>query len=382
LLDKEAIDFVLGQGLDINKTMNDEFSPIMEICTSRLLFLYEHPDAPRLAGQHAAAQGSGADGIKIDNDDILKAESLEDIQVLFANSLEDAANKRTQQTSYALSDKERQSQLVERLELIDYLVEQGLDIDIAQEKAPFAFVDHVASMNSPEILQALVHKGFSLAPERGYKEVQLHAALTNEHFAIIDPLLQLGHRWRKLKRNYPELVQSYLNWKTKHDVVELQLGAPKPGRKKAAKTTKAVRKTKWTWELAGESILLAQTEPKHLKHEKPVIVRVTHSNIYGPFDDAKLYVRIGDPDMPTAFEDIDGGSEWHPLVLVEELLIVDGDEVDRSSLKEPVYGETPWEGTFECELKIAAGKHSIEIKVVSETDGMNGVISDWIVNVK
>ena len=41
------MDQMLAQKLDINKTMNDEFSPVLEICTSHLLSLYEHPEAPR-----------------------------------------------------------------------------------------------------------------------------------------------------------------------------------------------------------------------------------------------------------------------------------------------------------------------------------------------
>ncbi len=332
LLDKEGIEALLGQGLDINKTMNDEFSPIMEVCTSRLLFLYEHPDAPRLAGQHAAAQEAGAGGIRIDNDAILNAESLDDLEALFSNSIEDAENKHAKQTAYALSDKERQSQLALRIELIDYLVEQGLDTGIAQEKAPFAFLDHIASMNSPEIHQALLQKGFLLAPE--------------------------------------------------HQADVARSGVPKPSQKKVTKRVKAVRKTEWTWELAGESMLFAQTEPKCLAHTQAVIVRVTHNNVYGPVDDAELYVRIGNPDIPTVFDDLDGGSEWYPLVLVEELLTVDGDEVDRSSLEEPIYVETPWEATYECELKFAPGKRSIEIRVVSEIEGLSAVISDWIVEVK
>jgi len=301
-----------------------------------------------------------------------------------SNALEDAVNTGSTPTLYALSAEERQTQLEERLRLIDYLVEQGLDSRDAQEKAPLAFAEHIASMNSPDIIQALLKKRFSLAPDEDYEGYNLHTARAKEHFAIIDPLLQLGHQWKGLKKKEPELVRRYQDWKTQNegDVVAPESSAPKPSRKKAAKTTRAVRKSRWTWELAGESILLAETEPKSLAHGKPVIVRVTHHNVYGPVDAAQLYARVGDPDRPTAFEDLDGGGEWHRLILVEELLSVDGDEVDRSSLDEAVYGETPWTGTYEWELALSSGKHTIETKVVSEMDGINGVISDWIVRVK
>lgn len=78
-----------------------------------------------------------------------------------------------------------------------------------------------------------------------------------------------------------------------------------------------------------------------------------------------------------AFEDLQSGGEWHPMVLVEELLSVDGERVDRWSVREPVYGE----GTYECELIFKRGKRSIEIKVASDIEGMTGVISDWAVAV-
>jgi len=60
----------------------------------------------------------------------------------------------------------------------------------------------------------------------------------------------------------------------------------------------------------------------------------------------------------------------------------DGDQVNRSTVNDPVYGETPWEATYECELILKRGKYSIEIKVISEVEGMTRVISDWAVTVK
>ena len=304
LLGKDAVNNWFQQGLDINKMTNKEFSPIFEICTSQSLSLYDHPDAPRLAGQYVAKQPAGMGGIHIDNDDIMNAESLEDIEALFSEATDQAASKKTEQTSYVVSDEERQSQLSLRLELIDMLVEHGMDVGFAEEKAPYGFWDKVKSINSPELLQALTAKGFSLGQ--------------------------------------------------KHP--------------KSSKRVKAIRDSKLTWELAGESMLLAETEPKEPTHSKPVIVRLTHNNVYGPVDGIKLSLRSGD--------------EWHSLVLVEELMTVGGDEVDGSSVTEPVYDETPWEATYECELHLDTGKQTIEIKIESDIEGLAGEISDWTVDVK
>ena len=291
LLDKDAVNSWFEQGLDVNKMTNNDFSPIFEVCTSQCLSLYDHPDAPRLATQSA-----GTGGIHIDNDAIMNAESLEDIEALFRAA--------TEQPSYEVSDEERSSQLSLRLELIELLAEHGMDVGFAEEKAPYGFWDDIKGLNSPELLQALTAKGFSS-------------------------------------------------------------GQKQP---KSSKRVKAIRNSRFTWEMGGESVLLAETEPKQPTHGKPVIVRLTHNNVYGPVDGVELSVRSGD--------------KWHSLVLVEELMMVDGDEMDRSSVTEPVYDETPWEATYECKFHLDAGKQTIVIKVESDIEGLAGEISDWTVNVK
>ena len=70
------------------------------------------------------------------------------------------------------------------------------------------------------------------------------------------------------------------------------------------------------------------------------------------------------------------------MKLTRERLFLDGGEVDHSSVDEPLYDETPWEASYECELTFKQDAHSIEIKVMSEIEGMSGVISDWTVTVR
>ncbi len=389
LLDKDGMDQMLARKLDINKTMTDEFSPLLEVCTSRLLALYEHPEAPRLAGQLAADGNAESGAIHIDNDVIMNAESLEDLEQLFGDAFDEEADKEAELTSYTLSEAERRAQLEQRLSLIDYLVQQGLDVRIAQDKAPYGFLGEIVSMNAPELLQALINQGFSLKPEAGEKDTEVIMALSKGLYGMVDPLLQLGHRWGNIKKEHPDWVHAYSDWKHGHptEVFTLELPQRKrvqPRRAKPVKSKpiKAIRKSKWIWQLAGESVLLAETDPKKPKQDNPVVVRVTHSNVYGPVDDIKLFVRIGKPDQPTTSGDHGSGADWLPMKLVEELLSVDGEEIARASVTEPVYGETPWDATYECELTLSQGKHSIEIKFVSDVEGMSGVISDWILTVR
>src|SRR6185312_9579903 len=112
-------------------------------------------------------------------------------------------------------------------------------------------------------------------------------------------------------------------------------------------------------------------------------VRLTHANSYGPLDDAEIFVRIGDPAKPTDQDDLDSATDWIQAHLVEELVTVDDEELLRSEAQEPFEDETPWEGTYEAELVIPAGRRSIEIKIVSQHPELlrSLVLADWEVTV-
>jgi hypothetical protein len=134
-----------------------------------------------------------------------------------------------------------------------------------------------------------------------------------------------------------------------------------------------------SWQLDGESDLNAATIPDPPTAGAATTVRLTHSNQYGPFDDADLFVRIGDPDNPTEQDDLDSASDWVQAKLVEELVYVDGEEMLRSEAEEPFEDETPWDGTYEAQLVLPPGRCSIEIKIVSrQPDVMRSlVLADW-----
>ena len=147
---------------------------------------------------------------------------------------------------------------------------------------------------------------------------------------------------------------------------------------------KAIRDSETFWQLEGESELYAATIPDPPKAGSAVTVRLTHSNIYGPFDDAEFFVRVGDPKNPTGEDDLDSASDWVQAKLVEELVTVDGKEMLRSEADEPFEEETPWEGTYDAQIVIPAGKRSIEIKVVSGNQELlsSTVLADWEISVR
>lgn len=146
---------------------------------------------------------------------------------------------------------------------------------------------------------------------------------------------------------------------------------------------KAVRDSETFWQLDGESELYAVTIPAPPKSGAATTIRLTHSNSYGPFDDAELFVRVGDPGKPTDQDDLDSATDWIQARLVEELVIVGDEEMLRSEAQEPFEDETPWEGTYDAQLMIPAGRRSIEIKIVSQHPELlrSLVLADWEVTV-
>jgi len=149
-------------------------------------------------------------------------------------------------------------------------------------------------------------------------------------------------------------------------------------------TARVSFKTKWSWEIGGESVLFGQTIPDRPVQGQETVVRITHSNVYGPIDHVTLFVRIGDPNQPTEFADLDSAADWVEAQVVEEIVRVNDVEMHRADATEP-FGreeEVPWDGTFEVALALPPGKQSIEIKIQSKSDYPgSGVISDWIVDV-
>jgi hypothetical protein len=146
---------------------------------------------------------------------------------------------------------------------------------------------------------------------------------------------------------------------------------------------KAIRHSRTFGQLEGESELNAITIPAPPKAGVAFTVRLTHSNSYGPFDGAELFVRVGAPDKPTDADDLDSRADWIQTRLVEELVTIDDDEMLRSEAEKPFEDETPWEGTYEAQLLIPAGRHSIEIKIVSQHPDLlaSRVLTDWDITV-
>lgn len=139
-----------------------------------------------------------------------------------------------------------------------------------------------------------------------------------------------------------------------------------------------------SWELGGESVIHCETQPNPPLHEQGTLIRLTHSNAYGPVDDVRFLVRVGDLQRPTRDDQVDAVTDWTEMVLVAESVWVNGEERPRSEAEsemDPEVGDA-WAGTFEATLRFPAGKQRIEIQVLSNGPLGSGVISDWRVKVQ
>ena len=147
---------------------------------------------------------------------------------------------------------------------------------------------------------------------------------------------------------------------------------------------KAIRDSDNNWQLDGESDLVAITLPDPPKPGVPTTIRLTHSNSYGPFDEAEFFVRLGNPDQPTDQDDLDSHHDWVKTLLVEELVTVGDEEMLRSEAEPLSFDdEIPWDGTYEAQLVLPAGRSSIEIKVISQHPELlrSLVLTGWEINV-
>jgi hypothetical protein len=132
--------------------------------------------------------------------------------------------------------------------------------------------------------------------------------------------------------------------------------------------------------LTGESVVRAVTIPPRPNSKTPTIVRVSHSNSYGPVD-SDVFVRLGNPKKPLNVQDFDTVSDWRKAKLVEDLM---DDENGAWKLrgKAKAMG-LYWSGTYEVEIQFPKGQHQIELKIISRVEQVCSIVlSNWKVNVR
>jgi hypothetical protein len=144
--------------------------------------------------------------------------------------------------------------------------------------------------------------------------------------------------------------------------VHLKRSGTAPPRKKAqpAATT--------SWELVGEAVLSVEYWPD----EGPGgLIRLVLYDGYGPVDGLSLSAGLSRGRRgPTG--------EWRELKPVKETLGIDGERVPRAEVREPVYGETPWELSFELALDKSSDADTLWIRLDHAGDErLRGELDAW-----
>jgi len=135
-----------------------------------------------------------------------------------------------------------------------------------------------------------------------------------------------------------------------------------------------IRQPETYWELDGESVLTAETEPQPPPANESCTLRLWHSNVYGPRTGVQFEVRARSDHSDTKNEN------WQHVELVRETVNIDGKDVDLASLDEQPFDETPWVGLFETTVTLHAGSNRIDIRITATDTHANGTLTDWVVN--
>ena len=169
------------------------------------------------------------------------------------------------------------------------------------------------------------------------------------------------------------LARRKLDFGTFADLKDMQLGDVADRLKRsggAARTPSEKREpaSSTSWELVGETGLNTEYWPEE---GAGGLLRLVLHNVYGPVDGVSLSVRLSqDTSEPVG--------EWRELKPVQETIDVDGEVLSRADLAEPVYGEAPWEATYELPLEKDDAAKALWIRLDHEDEALCGELDAWV----
>lgn len=361
-LDQSTVTEMLNNGFDVNSAITQMTDPVTESVTSRLAWMHEVPGWQELAAGYAHVNGhSATTSISIPNDpgpdDLTYGETV----ALHAEL--NASVRRKEINPKFMSVGERK----DRLSLLGLLIESGLNVAKVESKLNFPLSGDVVVTNEPEFFVALTDAGFNLGPEDKYDDMQIATTVRHGLFDMVDPLEQCGHKPRNMKSVPGDRLEEFRRWQeTAETSANIEITAP-------ARRPKN-RQPETYWELDGESVLTAETEPQPPPAGTSCTLRLWHSNVYGPRTGVQFEIRVHSDDSNAKDED------WQHVQLIREMVDIDGEDVDLASLDEPLFDETPWVGLFETTVKLHEGSNRIDIRITATDTNANGTLTDWVVN--
>lgn len=361
-LDQATVKEMLSDGFNLSSAITHTTNPVTELVTSRLAWMHEVPGWQELAAGYAHVNGhSATTSISIPNDP--GPDDLTYGETVTLHAKLNASVRREDINPKFMSAGERNL----RLTLLGLLFRSGLDVAKVANKLDFPLSGDVITTNEPQFIAELMRAGFNLGPEDQYDDMQISTAIRHGLFDMIDPLEQCGHKSRHLKNIPDDGLEKYRLWQDTANAstgFEIRTPAPRPPKKEP----------ETYWELDGESVLTAETEPHPPPASKPCTLRLRHSNVYGPRTGVHFEIRIRRDGLD------DESENWRPVKLIGETVYIDGEDVDIATLDEPPPGETPWEGLFETAVTLHEGSNHIDVRIEATDTNASGTLTDWVVD--
>ncbi len=170
----------------------------------------------------------------------------------------------------------------------------------------------------------------------------------------------------------PRLARKKLDFGTFDDLNGMQLGDVASRLKHRSRADNRPKKptpaASTFWELAGETCLNAE----YWSNEGAGVLRFILHNVYGPVDGISLSVRQS--QGTTAPQ-----KKWQALKAVRETIDVDGEILRRvTDHAEAIYGETPWEVTYELPLEKGRDANAVWIRLQHDDDALCGELDVWV----
>lgn len=392
LVDTAEVTRQLDGGYKLTDKRPYEYDPLLESVSSSMLHTYDHAQKLILAAPIVRAVEDPKAIVA------LSSVPVEDINAAIDKTSNadtdgeqgdaDLIARIEQALPQDIDPRLQPEELVERrLELIDMLIERGLNLKGSIPKDPFPLLDQLIYTNEPRLLAKLLDVGVTFDATELESNDSIQSAIQYRCFSMVGPLRELGCPVPEKDSHWQLPCEQYQAWCRIKGTESVFDGYAPRDPKGAAATPpvvdlepgcKAIGRSPHTWETVGESMLAAAL----VTDEDRSVVRLTYSNLYGPVDGVDLKVRLGDPAEPTPEDGAESANDWLQAALVEEIVDDDGDILLRSQVEE-FDGETPWYATFEVSLEIAAGKRLIEICVQSPAEGILEpvVINDWLLTI-
>jgi len=228
LLDLDTVNRMLSEGHDVNKSVVWNCGPLEEAVTSHLAWLYKHPESTSVAAAFHRVYGQGESPFIMNGSDIDKViaemeETFNDEET--DNDIEENLSDKDWDAHFEkqVSDMVEATRpgdinpkpqpnglIVQRLQLIDLLLDHGFDVGKAYPDGGQELLANVILANEPRLLKKLMDAGLRFEPEP--EDDNIVHAIQNGCFDMVEPLLELGNALPEVESHWATAHHQYQEW--------------------------------------------------------------------------------------------------------------------------------------------------------------------------